>query len=115
MMLLLENYQAYASRSKCTIPICVGSHRDLHLRIGELESKSIGPSMTTDERKFAQKMLTEFKEQRPAIWELILGGDEHSYEYTLLRDYTLGEFARDKNSFVFEDVSSQMFRAVSEG
>jgi hypothetical protein len=114
MMLMLENYQAYASRSKCTIPICLKAHRDLHLRVGELASKSIAPSMTNDERKFAQKMLTEFKEQRPVVYDLILAGDESSYEYTLLRDFTLGEFAKEDNSFEIED-SIQMLKAVSEG
>jgi 1,2-phenylacetyl-CoA epoxidase catalytic subunit len=92
MMLELENYTAYSSRSKCTIPICIGTHRDLHIR-GDESDKSIAQFMTDDERRFAQKMLDELKDQHPKMFDLLLGGDESSYEYTLIRDYTLGRFS----------------------
>jgi len=92
MMLNLENYQAYAARVKCTIPICVGRHRDLHLRGDEETPKSIAQFLTDDERAFAQKMLDELREQHPAIFDLIAGGDEATYEYILTKDYTHGAF-----------------------
>lgn len=92
MMLQLENYVAYAARSKCTIPVCVGRHRDLHLRGDTDTPKSIAQFMTNDERKFAQKMLDELREQHPHVFDLILGGDESTYEYVLLRDYMHGRF-----------------------
>lgn len=94
MMLLLENYQAYAARVKCTIPICVGRHRDLHIRSDEHTPKSIAQFLTDDERKFAQKMLDEFRDQHPAIFDLISGGDESTYEAQLLSDYRLGAFRK---------------------
>ncbi len=98
MMLLLENYVAYAARSKCTIPVCVGRHRDLHLR-GDMETpKSIAQFMTDDERKFAQKMLDELKDQHPMVFDLILGGDENAYEYVLLRDYSVGNFRKSTST-----------------
>lgn len=90
LMLLLENYDAYAARSICTIPICVGRHRDFHLR--EQGPKSILPYLRAHERLFAQKMLDELHTQRPAVWALIEGGDEYSYEWQLLRDYAYGGF-----------------------
>jgi hypothetical protein len=96
MMLLLENYQSYAARSKCCIPICVGRHRDLHLR-GDAETpKSIAQFLNNNERKFAQKLLDEIREQHPKIFDLISGGDESTYEYVLLRDYQLGRFSTSR-------------------
>ena len=93
MMLMLENYVSYAARSKCTIPICVEVHRDLHLRNDEMD-KSVAQFMTDDERRFAQKMLDEFKEQHPKVFDLILGGDISTYEYVLIRDYSTGAFLK---------------------
>lgn len=92
MMLLLENYASYASRSKCTIPVCMGRHRDLHLRSDQETPKSIAGVLTDDERKFAQKMLTEFKEQHPFVFDLILAGDDSTYEAQLVHDYSVGRF-----------------------
>lgn len=119
MMLLLENYQAYAARSKCTVPICVGRHRDLHLRGSENGPKSIIPFLTVDERRFAQKMLDELRHERPHIWELLEGGDENTYEWQLLRDYHLGEFRHGENAFVLESTEDDKVRpasrAIAEG
>jgi hypothetical protein len=92
LMLELENYEAYAPRRICTIPICVGRHRDLHVRGGH--GKSIAPYLNERERKFAQKMLTELREQHPALWELLEGGDEWVYEGQLIKDFLAGEFRR---------------------
>lgn len=92
MMLQLENYVAYAARSKCTIPVCVGRHRDLHLRGDTDTPKSIAQFLTNDERKFAQKMLDELKDQHPAIFDLVAGGDESTYESQLITDHTYGRF-----------------------
>lgn len=92
LMLLLENYQAYAPRVLCTIPICLGRHRDLHLREGM--PKSIVDCLDDRERAFAQRLLDELREQHPAIFELLAGGDENSYEGQLIRDYFSGSFRR---------------------
>lgn len=92
IMLMLDNYVSYAPRRMCTIPICVGRHRDLHLR-GDTETpKSIAQFMQSHEREFAQKMLDEFKAERPRVYDLLAGGDEASYEYQLIRDHQLGLF-----------------------
>jgi hypothetical protein len=104
MMLLLENYVAYAARVRCTIPVCVGRHRDLHLR-GDTETpKSLAQFMTDAERAFAQKLLDELRQQHPAVFDLIMGGDESTYEYVLLRDYHRGAFRVARRS---ENVTSQ--------
>lgn len=90
MMLLLENYQAYAPRGICTIPICLSRHRDLHLR--GWTPKSIVGCLTDRERAFAQKMLDELREQHSMVFDLIAGGDSNSYEATLIHDYISGAF-----------------------
>lgn len=92
LMLLLDNYQAYAARVLCTIPVCLGRHRDLHLRQGS--PKSIAACLNDRERAFAQKLLDELREQHPAVFDLIAGGDGMSYEGQLIRDYLGGEFRR---------------------
>jgi hypothetical protein len=94
MMLNLENYQSYAARAKCTIPICIGRHRDLHLRGDTDTPKSMAQFLTDDERKFAQKLLDELREQHPAIFDLVAGGDESTYESVLIRDYISGAFRK---------------------
>lgn len=93
MMLQLENYQAYAARSRCTIPICLGRHRDLHAR-DDQAGKSIVQYLTDHERAFAQKMLEELEEQHPRIFKLIASGDETVYEGQLIRDYLASGFTR---------------------
>lgn len=90
LMLLLENYSAYAPRTFCTIPICLGRHRDLHLRGGS--PKSIADLLADHERRFAQKMLDELRDQRPRVYDLIGAGDENSYEAQLVRDHQTGAF-----------------------
>ncbi len=93
LMKELENYEAYARRDRCTIPVCMGAHRDLHMR-GNGE-KSIVDYLTNEERHFAHKMLGELEEQHPKIIELARAGDpEVSYEARLIRDYDEGLFAR---------------------
>lgn len=102
LMLQLENYQAYAARSMCTIPICVGRHRDLHDREAG-DGKSIVPYLREHERKFAQKMIDELQEQHPKIFELLAGGDAHAYEAQLIEDYLKGEFRRSDGVYSLEE------------
>lgn len=90
LMQQLENYEAYAPRRRCTIPICVGRHRDLHVRGGN--PKSIVPYLTDQERQFAQKMLEELREQHPGTWELLEGGTDWAYEGQLIKDFHAGNF-----------------------
>lgn len=92
MMLMLDNYSAYAARVLCTVPICLGRHRDLHLRGDTDTPKSIVQFLTDQERVFAQKMLSEFKLQHPRVFDLIAGGDGSTYEYQLIRDFNTGRF-----------------------
>lgn len=94
LMLKLDNYQAYAARSRCTIPICVGRHRDLHLDGDRDTPKSIAQFMTDYERAFAQKMLVELYEQiGPSTREwLDTGGSGREYDWQLIEDFHDGEF-----------------------
>jgi hypothetical protein len=93
LMLLLENYQAYAARRLCTIPLCVECHRDLHDRRDE-QDKSIVPYLKPHEAAFAQKLLTELREQHPKIFDLLAGGTGNVYEARLVQDYLAGEFSK---------------------
>lgn len=94
LMLELENYSRYSPRSFCTVPVCVGRHRDLHRRAGgyHLASKSVVPYLTESEKHLANHLVRSLKEERPHLYDLIAGGDQNSYEYTLLRDWQLGHF-----------------------
>lgn len=96
LMLQLENYQAYAPRRTCTIPICIGRHRDLHAR-DDKPGKSIVEFLTDQERAFAQKMLEELEEQHPQIFKLLASGDETVYEGQLIKDYLAGEFTHQRD------------------
>lgn len=111
LMLELENYTAYAARSKCTIPVCLGRHRDLHSRTNGTP-KSIGAYLTVDERKFAQKMMDELKEQHPHIFDLIVAGDEDYYESQLMLDYQKGVFAGTRDAY---DSSIEVDKARATG
>lgn len=94
MMLELENYTAYAARSKCTIPVCIGRHRDLHLDDDKETPKSIAQFMTDDERAFCHKMLEELEWQHPAMFKFIRQGGKGTYEQQLLADYDADLFAK---------------------
>lgn len=97
LMKELENYNSYSRRDKCTIPLCVGFHRDLHMR--QSNDKSIIPYLNDEERAFAHKMLSELEEQHPKIIGLARAGDpELSYEARLIRDYDEGKFAHLTNT-----------------
>lgn len=107
LMLMLENYQAYAARSVCTVPICTAQHRDLHYRSDDPSQdgpKSIVPYLREHERDFAQKLLDELKDQIPeSRWDLLVGGDEHSYEGQLFRDYLQGKFRHQDDVYSLEE------------
>lgn len=92
MMKLLENYLAYSPRNICTIPICIGRHRDLHLRADERTPKSMVELLTGEEKAFANKLLTELRDQRPQVFDILLAGDDTTYEHILAIDFVLGKF-----------------------
>lgn len=109
LMLELENYASYAARTKCTIPICLSKHRDLHTR-GEGWERSVVPYLNVEEREFAQKLLNELKEQHSGIYELILAGDESiTYEARLLYDYSKGLFRNNVDYYA----ASKAWKAAS--
>lgn len=89
----LGNYQTYAPRSQCTIPLCVECHRDIHYRGDDRPGKSIVEYLTPEQAATAQRILDDLKEQRPSVFDLIAGGNEYSYEYVLVKDYHAGKFA----------------------
>jgi hypothetical protein len=103
LMKELENYESYARRDRCTIPVCMGAHRDLHMRNDG--DKSIIRYLTDEERHFAHKMLSELEEQHPKIISLARAGDpEVSYEARLIRDYDEGKFAAEALTISEESV-----------
>lgn len=91
LMRELSNYLAYSARSRCTIPLCVDCHRDLHSR-NNTEDKSIWRFLTADERMFAQKMLDELRDEHPKIFDLLAAGNQWTYEGQLVGDYIAGRF-----------------------
>lgn len=91
LMRELDHYQRYAAKSRCTVPVCIGRHRDLHYRDNDLD-KSIVQYLTSSERELAEEILLELKDEHPAIFELISGGSTESYEYSLVRDFLTGRF-----------------------
>jgi|ERR1019366_4311579 hypothetical protein len=91
LMLELPDYINYAPRSYCTIPACVGWHRLLHNRDGK-SNKSIAPYLNEAECDIADHLIESLKDVRPVLFDLILGGDLRSYEYTLLHDWEEGLF-----------------------
>jgi hypothetical protein len=99
LMKELDNYVSYAARSVCTIPLCVGRHRDLHYR-GDGTGKSIVPYLRDHERIFAQKLLDELKEEHPKIYELALSGEEGQvYEAQIMHDHVKGGFLSTKGAY----------------
>lgn len=101
LMLELDSYQNYAARSMCTIPICIGRHRDLHIR--DEADKGIVPYLRPHERRFAAKMLEELQEEHPKIISLMASGDFHSYEYQLIRDWQQGLLLKDDGAYDLDE------------
>jgi hypothetical protein len=100
LMLELPSYVNYAPRSYCTIPACTGWHRFLHSR-KEGDSKSIAPYLTNAEKDIADHLIENLKEVRPVLFDLLLGGDQSSYESQLVRDWTNGLFNTDDDIVPF--------------
>lgn len=109
LMLKLDNYQAYAARSRCTIPICVGRHRDLHIDGDRDTPKSIAQFMTDYERAFAQKMLDELYEQiGPSTRDwLDSGGSGREYDWQLIEDYHDGAFRTSRSVATTVEVAGE--------
>lgn len=113
LMRELENYVSYASRSMCTVPVCVGRHRDLHYR-GDGTGKSIVPYLREHERVFAHKMLDELKEQHPKIYELALAGEEGQvYEAQLIHDHIKGNFKSTRDVYSLPEYDYGSAEAVA--
>jgi hypothetical protein len=111
MMLLLKDYEDYAPRSQCTIPICVGRHRDLHLR--GVPGKSIAEFLTKPEKELADRLIRKLKEDREKVYDLIAGGTPDSYEYQLIRDHQMGLFSAERQISAIVDVVENRSIAVS--
>lgn len=92
VMLELPNYEAYAPRSLCTIPVCLGAHKFLHKRYGNGGSKSIAKYLGDTEKALAHQLIAELRQERPKIYALLAGGDKSSYEWQLIHDWRRGLF-----------------------
>lgn len=90
MMKELSNYDIYSHRSKCTIPVCVECHRDLHSR--DYSDKSIIPYLNDHEKMVASSILEDLSRERPRIFLLLVKGNYNVYETRLIYDYLNEEF-----------------------
>lgn len=90
LMKELSNYIAYSHRSKCTIPVCVECHRDLHSK--DSSDKSIVPYLNDREKNVAASLLEDLERERPRIFNLLNEGDPGVYECQLVHDYLNGLF-----------------------
>ena len=90
LMLELPDYVSYAPRSYCTIPLCVSSHRNMHMRDGG--NKSIAPYLTEAEKDIVDHLIESLKDVRPVLFELLAKGDQSSYESQLIHDWRNGLF-----------------------
>lgn len=112
LMKELDNYMSYALRSACTIPICIGRHRDLHYR-NDGTPKSIVSYLVEHERQFAQKMLDELKEEHPKIYALLEQGEQdYAYESQLVLDHVRGEFCSTRDIPASQDFSSSLSNSM---
>lgn len=87
----LDGYHhKWADRRTNCIPLCIRCHRDIHSRANG--SHSIAQYLTDDEKRFADRALTAFVDERPAIAWLVVRGDDEVYETRLMRDWIEGKF-----------------------
>ncbi len=86
----LSNYNEVGPRTRCTVPICIDCHRDLHDRSNE--AVSIVPYLTVHERAFARDLIERLRRERPDIFNLLSEGDESVYEARLVKDWLNGRF-----------------------
>lgn len=86
----LSNYREVGPRTKCTVPVCIDCHRDLHDRSNE--AVSIVPYLTPDEREFANALIERLRRERPDIFNLLAEGDDSVYEARLIKDWLHGQF-----------------------
>ncbi|WP_231379197.1 hypothetical protein [Candidatus Solirubrobacter pratensis] len=89
MMRELSNYVQVAARSRCTIPVCIDCHRDLHDRDNTV---SIVGYLTQEERANARRLLEQLRREHPKIIELLAEGDDQVYEARLVKDWLEGRF-----------------------
>lgn len=91
MLKELSNYREVSQRTKCTIPLCVRDHRDLHSR--ERGDKSIVKFLDRTEKKFVNETLKRFRKEHRGGFDLLKKGDPtRSYEACLVQEWLLGKF-----------------------
>lgn len=88
----LDHYALrWADKTKCTIPVCIHCHRNLHSRTHG--SHSIVEYLDSREKAFAESALKALSEERPKILILLARGDTDVYETKLVRDWIEGKFS----------------------
>jgi hypothetical protein len=86
----LSNYQQIGSRDRCTIPLCIDCHRDIHARNGE--DVSIASLLNTEEKSYAQARIEQLLLEHPKIFNLLIQGNANVYEARLAKDWANGLF-----------------------
>lgn len=89
----LSNYPEVGARPRCTIPLCIECHRDLHDR-HRGEAVSIVGHLVAAERRFASDLIERLRRERPGIFRLLSQGAPETYEARLVRDWMDGLFDR---------------------
>lgn len=87
----LDGYHhKWADRRKNCIPLCIACHRDLHSRANG--PHSIVEYLTDEEKRFTDRALTAFVDERPAIAWLVIRGEPSVYECQLMLDWIQHKF-----------------------
>jgi|ERR1035437_3447746 hypothetical protein len=94
----LSNYKEIASRSLCTIPVCVRCHRDLHAR--DNGRKSIVKYLRPHEKFFVEQAIERLRKEHLKIFELLKNGDGSVYEACLVQDWLAGKFDKSQEEAV---------------
>lgn len=107
LMRELPNYRSYSSRSICTVPICIGRHADLHRRCKG--RKSVVKYLRVHERRLAQAMMDDLKDERPHLYTLLESGDEHyAYEAQLVYDHSKGHFRSSQDCYTLDEYETAL-------
>lgn len=87
----LEFYtQRWSNRTHNCIPVCIGCHRDLHMR--DNGPVSIAQYLNEKEKAFAEAALAALAQEHPKLLISLARGENQVYEARLAKDWIEGLF-----------------------